>query len=337
MLTNGTGTDALTDVHSSLLSLAMIPLPAMAFPSSSSSSSPSPARSSSSSSSSSQQPLPSTPPPSSAAGIKLYLVSGYSEGEVKIWDLDDRGPDGSHCVKTLQYTSPRWFSRHFRSMALASLVEPQLPTYTAEEEREELELEAARRRQRSNRSSKRDLTESGGGLMARLGSASPFSLMRSSTSTSTSTSTTGTGQSHSLSVSAALPSRSADAVGSLLLQRSVDDLSTVRQTRKKSWLAKKWERSKQAGRQSSPASAPSSPQPTLDVASLTTTTTTSPSGESSPTQASPPPSPTGRDQQNLPLCDRGYTSAPVISRRHRYSLYRGTLRPGPCAPPSPVH
>ncbi len=44
-----------------------------------------------------------------------------SEGEVKIWDVD-RKVGGSHCIKTLKYTTSRFYERHFRSMALASLV-----------------------------------------------------------------------------------------------------------------------------------------------------------------------------------------------------------------------
>jgi hypothetical protein len=235
--------------------------------------------------------------------MKLYVVSGYSEGEVKIWDVDRTGPDGTHCVRTLQYTTTRWFNRRFRSMALASLAEPQLPTYSPEEEREEREIKSRRGRsnsgQQRGRQAKLGVDGGGGsasGLMARLGSASPFSLVRSST-----------------------VSTATDQPSPLLLPRSVDDLPTVSGTRKRSWIAKKWERSKAAGNRpsssssfsplSSPPSSPQAPQ-TLE---------TSPSPLPSPS-ASPPQSPTG-----LAMKDRGYTSAPVVvSRRNRYSLYRGT-------------
>jgi hypothetical protein len=307
MLTCGTGIgtgETASDMaftNSSLLSLVLLPLPAISFPAAPPPPSSTPPSPSSSSSSSTQPPGSSSS--SSSSGMKLYVVSGYSEGEVKIWDVDRTGPDGTHCVRTLQYTTTRWFNRRFRSMALASLVEPQLPTYSPEEEREEREIKSRRGRSNSGQQRGRQAkfgVDGGGsasGLMARLGSASPFSLVRSST-----------------------VSTATDQPSPLLLPRSVDDLPTVSGTRKRSWIAKKWERSKAAGNRpssssfsssplSSPPSSPQAPQ-TLE---------TSPSPLPSPS-ASPPQSPTGSAMK-----DRGYTSAPVVvSRRNRYSLYRGT-------------
>lgn len=299
LLTSGTGIDAgetaadTAFTNSSLLSLVLLPLPAILFPSAAPPPSPSTPPSPSSSSSSTQPPSSSSSASSSSSsGMKLYVVSGYSEGEVKIWDVDGTGPDGSHCVRTLQYTMLRWFNRRFRSMALASLVELRLPTYSPEEERKEREIESRRSRSNSGQRGRQAKPAvdggSASGLMARLGSASPFSLVRSST-----------------------VSTATDQPSPLLLPRSVDDLPTVSRTRKRSWIAKKWERSKAAGNRpssSSPLSSPpSSPQalPTLE---------TSPSPSPS---TSPPQSPTA-----LTMNDRGYTSAPVVSRRNRYSLYR---------------
>jgi hypothetical protein len=88
---------------------------------------------------------------------------------------------------------------------------------------------------------------------------------------------------------------------------SVDDLPTVGSSAalrgKKSWLAKKWER------KASPSSSPSS----------------SPLSSPRQQQQSPrSPSPPRKKSPDLADSDRAYTSAPVVSRRNRYSLYRGT-------------
>lgn len=200
--------------NSSLLSLAVLPLPAMGFPTDS------------------REPSETSPPDSNAPAkpvecrqspaTKLYLVSGYSEGEVKIWDVDTRGPNGSHCVKTLQNPSSRWFCRHFRSMALASLVDLPPPTYPLGP----VQQDPAPEPKPQQVTRRKPLSNSGSGFIARLNASAHFSLARQSTESQQPT------RSRAVSCS--------DSSESLLL-RSADNLPTTRQ-RKKSWFAKKLER-----------------------------------------------------------------------------------------------
>lgn len=279
---------------SSLLSLSLLPLPALPWPTANPSTAPSMpnAEASSSSTSSSSSSLPSSSSSSSASGsgsgeqaIKLYLVSGYSEGEVKIWDVDQRGPHGSHCIKMLQYTTSRWFTRHFRSMALASLVEVPAPTYPLAPIDDD-----------TSRESKQPWTPSKGqsGLISRLGSSSPFALGRSAHSPDSS-------QSMAASSSGTIKTprgREEDGM-TLLMQHSVDSIS-IKQ-RKKSWLPKKWDRKASASKQAQDATSPQQ------------------SPVQSPRRLSP--------RQELPRQagnNWGFTSAPVSTNRDRFTIFRGT-------------